>query len=72
MALAKPVDPRTGGQANHEERGETRGREHSDLELGRAQHQDREHRNREFGQLRAELAKRLTSPHREEVAVVPE
>jgi len=66
------VDPDTGGQGEQDERQELDRRERRDLERARIEHENRDEREREPPDLRADLADRLGRPQLQEVAVSPE
>ena len=72
VTLAHAVDPGAGGEPDDQEGGELGRSEDADLPLAGVEDEHRQHRQRELGDLRAELAERLTAPHRQEVPVTPQ
>jgi hypothetical protein len=69
-ALAHPVHPGAGRQADHQERGGLGGGERPHLPLGRLEGLHREDGQRQAGELCAELAEGVADPEPAEVGVV--
>ena len=71
-AKPHPVHPRAGGQPDDEERGGLERGQQADLERRRMQHQDRDQRQCQLADHRAELADRLANPQPPEFEVMPQ
>ena len=72
VALAHPVDPDARGQADQQERGESRGVEHADLERGGVEEDTASTGMPSIEICAPNWLKRLTAPEGQEVAVVPQ